>query len=615
MKRPSIYAALYFILGIIISHNIDLLHNYVILILGIILSSLSLMLYTMVRKAVFVTLLLFLGIFIGFKSIPPSDENLYNITSNEGEGTIKCEILDLYKVYEDRYAYIAKCQYFENSSNKIDINSKAIMYSDVYYNVGDYIKSQGELTPIKKENNTSLFDNYGYMRSIGIEYTLSDSESSIIESRKNLNYYIISFRNRLSENFDKIMLNKEASFMKATLLGDRADMDSDLYDILKEGGVAHIISISGLHISIIAGAIIYIFSKINRWLSYVITTLFLILYGIMTGMSPPVIRSILMTEIFILSYVLGRKYDTLSSVSFSLMIMLFINPFYLYNIGFCYSFAAVYGIGISVEIIKNFDIKNKTLISILNLAAVSFAANLFTKPITAYNFYNLYSWDLVSNIIIVPFVSIVMGLGILANMLTFISVELGELFASIPVMLINFYEFVCTMVINLPYYKIATGGISLYTVVAIYLLFVVIYNIFFNIKNIIHLYIPISVLFVSSMLPKERIHYIDTGSIYSVAIYEGKNAIMYNCGSHPGSQFAKDRILDFLDKNNIENISCIYVSNTKYQNVGGILEIYDDVNIDKIVILGEAEGNMYDRLVSVAESKDIEIEYGLNRDF
>ncbi len=215
----------------------------------------------------------------------------------------------------------------------------------------------------------------------------------------------------IEEYFGK---TKESSIVKALLIGYKVDLDKDLVQAYSNAGVVHIIAISGLHIGIIYGILLWLFSMLPVAKNFKGIRLILILAGLwifalLTGGSPSVMRAALMFSFIIVGKVLDKSGSVYNSIAASAFLLLCFNPFLLWDVGFQLSYLAVLGIVVSYKPISNwFYFKNKLLQKGWQLAAVSLAAQLFTFPLCLFYFHQLPLLFLLSNLIAIPLASIIL---------------------------------------------------------------------------------------------------------------------------------------------------------------------------------------------------------------
>lgn len=214
-------------------------------------------------------------------------------------------------------------------------------------------------------------------------------------------------RTTLTEN----MGADSGSVAVGLLIGDKAFMDNNLSDAYKKTGIAHIFAVSGLHVGFVAGLFTFIVRKLRlrNWISLFVTIVPILFYAWICGFSPSVVRAAVMSLSAMFLGAIGAKGDMLSSASFAMIVILAINPFYLFDGGFQMSFAAVYGIAVfSVVKIGRLDKnRNKFLNGVLSSAYLSIGASLGTFPFVVHYYGMIPVFSLLLNLLIIPFVSII----------------------------------------------------------------------------------------------------------------------------------------------------------------------------------------------------------------
>ena len=213
---------------------------------------------------------------------------------------------------------------------------------------GAVIEVKGMLAAFNSVRNSGQFDAKRYYKSIGIDYRMSAKEISVINKSEQFNYYIKALREKLQNIYTSIMDEKDNSVIKAVLLGDKTGLDEEMYNLYQKNGIAHLLAISGLHISFI-GMLVYRFMRragMNYAASFCISSLFLAVYLIMTGNGISAKRAVIMCMINMGADVLGRNYDILSALSLAAIIAAFENVNVIYNSGFLLSFGAMLGIAL-----------------------------------------------------------------------------------------------------------------------------------------------------------------------------------------------------------------------------------------------------------------------------
>jgi competence protein ComEC len=278
---------------------------------------------------------------------------------------------------------------------------------------GDKIIFQKGLTDIKGSGNPGAFDyaHYAAFHQLFQQvYLRQDQWVLLKEKNKKLwPQFIYSTRENVVSILEKYLgKNNESSIAKALLIGYKVDLDKDLVQAYSNAGVVHLIAISGLHMGIIYGVLVWIFSllpviKKSKPTRLILIIFCLWLFALLTGASPSVLRAAVMFSFIVAGNVFNKKSSVYNSLAASAFLLLCFNPFILWDVGFQLSYLAVLGIVVAQKNISNWlYFKNKYAQRAWQLAAVSLSAQLFTFPLCFYYFHQLPLLFLFSNMLAIP---------------------------------------------------------------------------------------------------------------------------------------------------------------------------------------------------------------------
>lgn len=215
-------------------------------------------------------------------------------------------------------------------------------------------------------------------------------------------------------------LNQEAStIVEAMTIGRKTDIPQKTRNAYEHAGVSHVLALSGFHVGIIVMFIQAFFLKNVlplRWqrVSNPLIIVTLWCYAFMTGMPPSLIRATLMFTLLLLCQSIFRDNLSSHSCAIAFLVMLCINPFYLHDIGFQLSFLSVASISLfSQQIMAENPIRNGILHFLQSLLCITALCTLFTAPLVAYHFGRIPLLAIASNLILTPFVYLLMFTSIL----------------------------------------------------------------------------------------------------------------------------------------------------------------------------------------------------------
>ncbi len=313
--------------------------------------------------------------------------------------------------------------------------------------LGSYVLVSGNVTCFSQSRNPGGFDQEMYYRIQNIGFSMKKVE--ILAESKAYSQYregLYQLRRRMEHVFDRTMSEKDASIMKAMILGNKAELNKESKQLYQESGISHILAISGLHISLIGMGLYRLLRRLRvpTALAAGAAIVVMIMYGDMVGSSASAFRAIFMFALKMGAEVLHRTYDMLTALAMAAVGILVEQPLYIYHAGFLLSFGAIVGIGCMLDILKT-DTKqmlvNKKLQKrgewIRNLCWNRIKESLFGSgsiflihfPIMLSVYYEFPVYSFLLNMLIIPAMSLVMSLGLGCMFVGSVGARVGSMLA------------------------------------------------------------------------------------------------------------------------------------------------------------------------------------------
>ena len=317
----------------------------------------------------------------------------------------------------------ATVSYLLQGDQKIPVKGKIIPYfkkdSSLQVTYGSQIIFKKSLQEIKNSGNPGGFDykRYSLFQGITHQVYLKPDEFEVLSGKKENPFrkFIYTSREKVLNILrTNIKGDKELGLAEALLIGYKDDLEQSLVQSYTNTGVVHIIAISGLHLGLIYWLLALLLKPLKkrrktRWLSPVLIITGLWLFSLLAGAQPSILRSALMFTCIVLGESLSRKTSIYNTMAVSAFILLCINPYWLWDVGFQLSYAAVLSIIIFMRPVYNwFYIKNKLLDFIWKLNAVTIAAQILTVPLSIYHFHQFPNLFLLTNFLAVPLSSAIL---------------------------------------------------------------------------------------------------------------------------------------------------------------------------------------------------------------
>lgn len=245
--------------------------------------------------------------------------------------------------------------YFNNiitNDQALDSDEAIILQSDSDdLPIGATIVVDGKKEKWNVARNEGNFDEKSYYNSVGTLMKVTGTAEVMEEPLLGVGEFFYCVRENIKQAYISNLPGEEAGIISAMVLGDKSELDSDTKDLFKLSGLAHILAISGLHISIVGMSIYRLLRKRGTpfGVAGVVSSVLVILYGILTFGGVSTIRAIVMFLIMILADILGEGYDSLSAIGTAMIYVLIMYPYTVDSAGFVFSFGAVIGIAVVVN--------------------------------------------------------------------------------------------------------------------------------------------------------------------------------------------------------------------------------------------------------------------------
>jgi len=297
---------------------------------------------------------------------------------------------------------------------------------------GDRLLVGAEFVEPEKALNPDGFDYAAYLKRQGVGATCYIPSGTWQMTDRSTDFSVRreadKWRNYLLDVYRKFNIQgDEFAVLAALTLGYTDDLNPDLRASYSATGAMHILSVSGMHVGVVYVIIAFLLgfldkSQRKKVLKAIFIILFLWIYAFLSGLSAAVIRAALMFSFVALANCTGRKSQIYNTIFMSMLLMLQYNPFFLYDVGFQLSYAAVLSIIFFQPMVdKLYQPTNKITRMVWEIFSVSIAAQLGTTPFTLYYFQQFPSYFLLTNFIAIPLSSLVIYLAICLFIVSFIA--------------------------------------------------------------------------------------------------------------------------------------------------------------------------------------------------
>lgn len=289
---------------------------------------------------------------------------------------------------------------------------------------GDIIIANAFINEIESPKNPFQFDFKNYYANKNIHHQAFLNSENWISTQNSKKFWLthtgILLRSELIQVFYQYFPDsKVRGVVEAIVFGYKDELDTEWKEVFSNTGVMHVLAVSGLHVGIIYAGLMLVLGMLGRrnqykWAKVVVLITLLFIYCLITGFSPSVSRASLMFSFIAVGNALKRPLVSFNSVFAAGFLLLLVNPYFLFDVGFQFSFLAVLGILTFARPIENsFMVKSWFVGKIWSLCSVSIAAQIGVLPITLYYFQQFPTYFIVANLVVIPLVTLILYGGLL----------------------------------------------------------------------------------------------------------------------------------------------------------------------------------------------------------
>lgn len=445
------------------------------------------------------------------------------------------------------------------------------------YHLGNEILVKGEAT---KPKNNSNFNYQKYLERKNIYYLIKVKEYSLISSKQNIYYF---FKERIAYHLHN------NSYLYTFIYGDKSYISKEVIRSYQTNGISHLFAISGMHITLLSSLILKLLKKlkVKENTSYFITIIFLLFYLLLVGPSASILRGVLFFILFSLNKIYYFYIKPFHLFLLVLSISLIFNPFFIYDLGFLYSFS------ISLALIETSSyLQGNYFISLLKTSLISFLVSI---PISLYNFSSLNFLSIIYNLFFVPLISIIIF-------------PLSLILVFCP-FLLPIYNFLINILESLSLF-LSKISILTFTFKRINIIFYL-------------LYYPLIILFINGLIKKEKIKYLsliiillihysypfflneayvkvqDVGQGDSIIIHSNNCTILLDTGTSTDNNYSlsANTTIPTLKKLGIKKIDYLLLSHGDKDHAGDALYLLEHFKV-KNIYMNLGEKNYYEKAIA-----------------
>lgn len=499
-----------------------------------------------------------------------------------------------------------------------------LAYSDSdLVSIGEIVILNGTAELWKTAVNEGNFDAQAFYLARKTDFSLKNL--TLLEKHGRKSFWregLFALKLRLKEVYAAAMEPLACGVMTAMVTGDRTLLDEETKRLYQTAGLSHVMAISGLHISII-GMTLYRFLR-KRGCTFgtagIIAGICLYGYGTMAGMGTSIQRSAGMFGLLLLAQASGKSYDSLNALGLMGLILLWRNPYLLWDAGFQFSFAAIVGVVWFGGCISFADTSHRKQKETLFVSA---AVQLATLPFVTWYYYEIPLYALPVNLLVLPLMGVILSCGVAGGALGLVWLRGGAFLLCFSEKLLALVRWLCACVAALPQSMVIVGRPKLWQVVcyyaglagAAYFLYAQKSSGRAPARQVCRLFcVSAALLFVLLFRPPKtfELSFLDVGQGDGIYLHSESGCDMFvDGGSTSEKQVGTYRMLPFLKYKGVKSIDVWFVSHTDEDHISGLRELLtagyaiDTLVFAETILRDEA----YEVLAKLAEKNGTELLY------
>ncbi len=481
----------------------------------------------------------------------------------------------------------------KNGSKKtliVKAKEKVSVIIDNHYDVkiGDVVTIKGKMEKFNKNTVFNQFNYRNYMYSKKIYFKMTGK----IEKIEN-GFNIYKIKGRI---IDYINNFRSSSYLHTFILGNSNYIDDKVLDTYRNIGISHLLAISGTHITLLSSLLLKLLNKLNKKTSFKIVTIFLCFYAFLTSFTPSILRAVLMFILININKIYKLKIKSNYILITIACLLLLYNPFYIYNIGFIFSFTISYFLIILSSDDNNYFKK---------IFKTSLIASLVSIPILSNNFFQINIFTTLFNLVFVPFVSYIL---FPFSLVTFI----------IPCF-DNILYFFCLAMEKLAIFLNDFNIIIILKYIPFYFVIVYYIVIFISVRYKKFYLIIVLLLFHYNIKYFDFNNYITMldvgqGDSFLIELKHNKN-ILIDTGGNVFSNYnmAKNKLIPYFKSRGIRKIDYLILTHGDYDHLGEVINLIKDFKVDNVIFNSDSYNDLENEIITLLKQNNISYFKGFNK--
>ena len=472
---------------------------------------------------------------------------------------------------------------------------------------GDVCQFTGQLKRVSKSDQLAI-DDQAKTKYFFLSTDLDEVQDFKVVSQNKFSFQSVLFglRDRMIQVFEENLEPEQAAVLSGMLLGQKAKISFPIRESFRLAGYSHMLAVSGLHLSILTALIIGILNKLRipGKISSLVGLVFILLFALLTGCSPSVVRAGIMMGAIFIGKLMDAKADSVNSLGLAAGLILIVSPFSILNLSFLLSFSATFGLvllarPLSKRILEKFQITSSWLTFFVEGFSVGISSTVFTIPVIVAAFNQLVWVSPISNLLAIPLATVILCFGFFIAVLGLILPQAQFLLAPICYLenaSIWGLEQMAKLFAYLPPIPLRYDYIQLWCIFSLILVLIAVAIHKYGIITLVAC-ASVTCLIVGAVsyqitVSKHMVISIVDGSYgYSVVLQKDGTTVLLNCGGYQGGY----NTLSYLQGKGIHRVDFLVLTDANKKEAAGVPFLLENQQVDWMCI--PEEGTMLNNIL------------------
>ncbi len=501
---------------------------------------------------------------------------------------------------------------------------------DGFLHIGDEILCEGRIRRPEQAKNPGQFDAASYQLARGVHYAMFPEHLELTKKRSSVRGILQDLRRHLKAILRRLFGAEESAILEAMLLGESGSLSPDLKEMYRRMGIAHILAISGLHVSVLGSGLFALLKKLGlpHRGAALMAALLVTAYAAMIDAGPSTLRAVIMFNVSMGAVVFCRSYDMPSAMALAALIIFIRRPLMLFQPGIQFSFGAVLSLDLLTPVMEGLlkklpaldpdrQEKKKRLKMRKHLRSMAsvLAVSLGTLPLSAWYYGQIPIWSLICNLLILPGMSLLVPLAMSSAAFGLLFMPAALFLSGSVHCLLLFQRLILALSKWLPLTVLVTGRPPVFVMILYYGALGTVTGLSVMKKRPAGRWALLLSLCLLLLVPwhsfRPEIVFLDVGQGDGIFMRSDTGrTYLVDGGSTDVNELGRYRLIPFLDQEGVARLDYALVSHGDEDHISGVRELLEKDRIRHLILTRAGQGDeALDALAALAARHRCQVSY------